>query len=36
MSTFNQLIHLVQDELKNVSDDQFFTNEHIKFLLKHE
>lgn len=33
MATFAELIYLCQDELKNVSDDRFFTNSHIKFLL---
>lgn len=33
MATYNELIYAVQDQIKSVSDDSFYTNEHILFLL---
>lgn len=33
MSTYRELIHLVLDELKLASDDAFFNEEHVMFLL---
>ncbi len=32
-NTFGELIFIVLDELKNSSDDQFFNENHVKFLL---
>lgn len=34
MATFRELIYLVNDEVKLVSDDSIITEEHIKFLLQ--
>lgn len=33
MATFRQLVYLVSDEMKNVSDDSIINNEHILFVL---
>lgn len=33
MSTYKELVYLVSDELKITSDDSYFTNDHILFLL---
>ena len=33
MSTYRELVYLVLDELKLVSDDSTFTEDHVVFLL---
>ena len=33
MTTYKELVHLVLDELKLISDDSIFTEEHVLFLL---
>lgn len=33
MATTREIINMIQDELKNVSDDRFFEDEHIRFLI---
>lgn len=33
MSTYREMVYMVNDELKLVSDDAFYTNEHVLFLL---
>ena len=33
MSTYRQLVYLVLDELKLLSDDSFYTEEHVMFML---
>ena len=33
MSTYKHLVYLVLDELKLMSDDSFFTEDHVIFLL---
>lgn len=35
MSTFRQLVYLVLDEIKTVSDDSMITEEHVIFLANH-
>lgn len=34
MSTYREVIYMVSDEIKASSDDAYFTEEHIMFLLK--
>lgn len=34
MSTFNELIYLILDQIKLLSDDSYYTEEHVAFLLK--
>ena len=34
MSTFREIIYMCSDQLKLSSDDTFFTNDHILYLLK--
>lgn len=33
MSTYRELVYMVHDEMKRVSDDAFYTDEHVIFLL---
>lgn len=33
MSTYKELVYMVLDEIKNISDDSFFTEDHVIFLL---
>jgi hypothetical protein len=33
MSTYREMIHMVLDELKVISDDSHFQEEHVMFLL---
>jgi hypothetical protein len=34
MSTYREIVYIINDELKNVSDDAHFTEEHILFLVE--
>lgn len=33
MATFREIVYMVNDQLKNISDDGYFTEEHIMFLV---
>lgn len=33
MATFREIVYMVNDQLKNISDDGFYTEEHIQFLI---